>query len=133
MRSRYSAYATKHFAYVARTYLPQASQLKDGLPATEKAVTENDIAQASEDTRWCKLAVLSAFEHGNNGEVEFIAYYQHKNQFAAMHELSSFTKHDQKWFYAHGTVQPLTGIIKQGRNDLCLCGSGLKFKRCCQR
>ena len=26
---------------------------------------------------------------------------------------------------------PIKGIAKIGRNDKCLCGSGLKFKRCC--
>lgn len=30
-----------------------------------------------------------------------------------------------------GTLKPQ--VPKQGRNELCLCGSGLKHKRCCGR
>ena len=36
---------------------------------------------------------------------------------------------------SHGKVfphvtQPITGTLHTGRNDLCLCGSGKKFKHC---
>jgi SWIM/SEC-C metal-binding protein len=29
--------------------------------------------------------------------------------------------------------QPVVAVPKIGRNDPCLCGSGRKFKKCCER
>lgn len=28
-------------------------------------------------------------------------------------------------------IQPNPGFVKLGRNELCICGSGIKFKKCC--
>lgn len=43
-----------------------------------------------------------------------------------LHERSRFLKIDDCWFYIDG-VQP-----KVGRNDPCPCGSGRKYKKCCE-
>ncbi|MFT6267889.1 MAG: SEC-C motif-containing protein [Alphaproteobacteria bacterium] len=142
MRSRYSAYATKSFAYVALSYAAnhtadnsKSTAAKMNAPVKTKKqmpISVSDIQSSSENTLWCKLEVLSAFELDDMGEVEFIAYYKIDSEFFAMHELSRFSKIDGKWFYEDGDMLHKSGALKLGRNDHCLCGSGKKFKRCCQ-
>jgi SEC-C motif-containing protein len=147
MRSRYSAYATKNFVYVALSYainhvpapavdinLPDIEVQNSAVATIKRPVTisGSDIESSSEGTLWCKLDVLSAFELEGKGEVEFVAYYKIKGQFFAMHERSRFTNIDGKWFYEDGDMLHKTRSLKLGRNDYCICGSGKKFKRCCQ-
>ncbi|WP_411751462.1 SEC-C metal-binding domain-containing protein, partial [Serratia sp. (in: enterobacteria)] len=44
---------------------------------------------------------------------------------SAMHERSRFLRLEQRWYYIDGTKpQP-------GRNAICPCGSGKKYKKCC--
>jgi SEC-C motif-containing protein len=65
--------------------------------------------------------------------VEFIAYYRPKNdnnQRLSLHELSSFRQDDGRWYYVDG-ITPTQKPKKTGRNDACPCGSGKKFKKCC--
>lgn len=130
MRSRYSAYACGNYAYIANTYAISHSGY-NGAHQQNKQISENEIAQSSEGTKWCKLDVLSAYEQKQKGEVEFIAYYQREGKFYAMHELSRFIRSDSQWFYVDGDAMDKSGHVKLGRNDECLCGSGKKFKRCC--
>ena len=143
MRSRYSAYATKHYAYIVNTQAPmntkasavtldntcQSSNSPE--PGNARALTVLDVERASENTLWCKLEVLSTFEHEGRGEVEFIAYHKTGKEFFAMHELSRFSIAHGKWLYENGDMLHKSGIVKPGRNDSCLCGSGKKFKQCC--
>lgn len=143
MRSRYSAYATQHYDYVANTYadneLTKTNNVKtcsagsvSGTSEPHKnRVTATDIKSTSKDTIWCKLNVLSAFETSQKGEVEFIAYYQVEGRFFAMHELSRFSRINQKWLYKDGDALSKSGPVIQGRNERCLCGSGKKNKHCC--
>lgn len=134
MRSRYSAYASKNYQYVANTYATyeQSHGLFEGLQQSQTAVSVADIKASSEHNSWCKLDVLSSLSMGLQAEVEFIAYYQLDKQFYAMHERSRFVKADGKWLYVDGQMLDKTGSVQMGRNDSCLCGSGKKFKRCCQ-
>ncbi|MDH3771994.1 MAG: SEC-C metal-binding domain-containing protein, partial [Nitrospirota bacterium] len=50
-------------------------------------------------------------------------------------ELSLFRKQDGKWYFVDAsdpTKQPVVrSEPKVGRNDLCPCGSGKKYKKCC--
>ena len=121
MRSRYSAYVVKAYDYILSTYALSA----------QKNIALVDIVDASKNTKWLQLKVMSAFTQDAIGEVEFIAYYQLDKIFYAMHELSRFIKEDQQWYYVNGDMLGKSGLIKLGRNDNCLCGSGKKYKRCC--
>jgi SEC-C motif-containing protein len=136
MRSRYSAYATKHYTYVANTYAANASGGNSvNLKSSETSISTQDIKSASDNTTWCKLDVLSTWKEKEEGEVEFIAYYKNSDskdgQFLAMHELSRFVRINNAWFYLDGDMLAGSGPVKLGRNDTCLCGSGKKYKRCC--
>lgn len=134
MRSRYSAYATSHFEYIANTYASkeQSEHIIGKCESNSGAVSVTDIKKSSLHTKWCKLEIVNSHEEDSRGEVEFVAYYQHNKQFYAMHERSRFIKVQSKWLYVDGQMLSKTGSLKIGRNDNCLCGSGKKFKRCCQ-
>ena len=121
MRSRFSAYVKKAYAYIVNTYTV----------ASKQNLTVANIAEASKDTTWIKLEVMSAYEQDEHGEVEFIAFYKVGHRFYAMHELSRFIKEDKRWRYVNGDMLGKTGNINLGRNDTCLCGSGKKYKHCC--
>jgi SEC-C motif-containing protein len=130
MRSRYSAYVSNHYTYIFDTYTK----------AQRKNLTVADIAASADSNHWLKLEVLSAFEDSNKGEVEFIAFYELRQNeleqtaqktFYAMHERSRFVKEDGAWRYADGDMLLQTGKVNLTRNQTCLCGSKLKFKKCC--
>lgn len=123
MRSRYSAYAMGRYDYVLATY---ADEYKQGL-------TETKLAESDKGTKWLSLEVLSAKTSGNKATVEFTATSLLEKRFYIMHEISQFTFRDGQWSYTTGDIQPTSGEIKLGRNDLCPCKSGKKVKRCCKK
>ena len=82
LRSRFSAYATNNFQYIADTYATaeQSAILLNNTPKTLGASAE-EIKRSSENTKWCKLEIKNTSENTNSGIVEFIAYYQTNYQF----------------------------------------------------
>ena len=121
MRSRYSAYAHKEYQYLVETYAK----------ATRAKVNIGHLSAGEDATKWLKLEVLNATENGDKGEVEFIAYYQINKNFYAMHERSRFVQEAGFWRYLDGDMLNNTGKINITRNQSCLCGSNIKFKKCC--
>ncbi|MBG5918446.1 YchJ family protein [Providencia stuartii] len=119
MRSRYSAYVTHNADYLIATWHPdcQAEQWRE------------ELQQSFSQTKWISLRVISSSyaKNSDEGYVEFSTCFidekaDHKQ---LIHERSRFLRIDKRWYYIDG-VTP-----KTGRNDLCPCGSGKKFKKCC--
>ena len=121
MRSRYSAYVTKDFPYILKTY---AQQQRENLSISE-------LSQDADSTTWLKLVVEGAESTSDKNTVTFSAFYRLGGQFYKLHECSSFVLEDGKWRYTSGEMFSDSGHIKTQRNMPCICGSGLKFKRCC--
>lgn len=119
MRSRYSAYVKKEADYLVKTWHPdcKAQEWRDG------------IIQSFTNTVWHGLTVIAqtAGSHDDEAFVEFIARFTDPNnvQISAMHERSRFLRIKEHWYYIDG-VRPSVG-----RNDICPCGSGKKYKKCC--
>lgn len=115
MRSRYSAFVKGEAEYLLATSLSrhhapdELEQLKGQMGQVE----------------WLKLDVLEAQENS----VEFKAYYRDKEGLHLLHERSRFVYQDDQWFYDEGTLYN----SKIERNELCPCGSGKKYKKCCGR
>ena len=121
MRSRFTAYCQHNYDYIYKTYTKQKRE----------QLTVREITEAAKDTTWLRLTVLSSFEIGSEGEVEFYAHYKIKSDFYIMHEHSFFIVEDDSWRYLKGDMMQKTGKLKVSRNQSCVCGSGLKLKRCC--
>jgi SEC-C motif-containing protein len=123
MRSRFTAYAKQNSEYL--------------LASWDASKRPQNIDFSKEIAHWFRLEILNVKKggiHDDKGLVEFKAYYRLNEEEYVMHELSRFKKSASRWFYLDGTVKSLAKVnqIHQlGKNALCNCGSGKKFKRCC--
>jgi SEC-C motif-containing protein len=117
MRSRYTAYTVGNGAYLVATTVAQ-KRFDEDVPLIE---------EFAEKTEWLGLAVIRSHENGDEGEVEFKAYYRENGGIGIHHELSRFVKVEGRWYYDEGRLFE----TKIGRNDPCPCGSGKKYKKCC--
>lgn len=115
MRSRYTAYASANIDYIEKTMCDKAAV---GFNAEQ-------AKQWATHSEWLGLTVKQSSMDGDKGFVEFFARHTIGKQAQHIHELSEFHKIDEQWFYVDGE-QP-----KIQRNDLCPCGSGKKYKKCC--
>lgn len=127
MRSRYTAYTQANIDYIANTMRDPAA----------KDFNRDEAKQFAQTAKWLGLEVVTSHidqQDEDKGFVEFIATYQLNNQLTKMHEVSEFQRINQRWFYTDGKVASLCDSKPQqkvGRNDPCPCGSGKKFKKCC--
>jgi SEC-C motif domain protein len=127
MRSRYSAYVKQKIDYIAKTHSPKTKK---------KLSIENTTKWAKEST-WLGLEILSTTDGGENdttGIIEFIARYEQEGTEYSHHEVSTFAKDEDTWYYVDGKIRGETHVRetpKIGRNSPCPCGSGKKYKKCC--
>ncbi len=119
MRSRYSAYVTGNIDYLTATWHPDC----------QASLWRNELIAGQENTDWRDLQIITsaAGKSADEGFVEFIArYYDRQKQHSGfIHERSRFVRADNRWYYIDGIH------LRPGRNDLCPCGSGKKYKKCC--
>jgi len=129
MRSRYTAYSQRNVDYILETHDP----------ATRTDLDPAGTRDWANRTTWLELDVLATKDGGPNddrGEVEFKARFaDDKGNEQEHHELSTFVKHDGRWYFEDCKLvrpAPITrSEPKIGRNDPCPCGSGKKHKKCC--
>ena len=127
MRSRYSAHVMGDANYLMATL------------ATEQLAgyDRQEAERAFVNTKWLGLEIRRSLRGGEadqTGEVEFVARYRSKGQIVAHHELSYFTREGGRWVFSGCEMDPKAVTVRQkkiGRNQLCLCGSGRKYKKCC--
>ena len=121
MRSRYSAFVEKLGDYLLQTRHPSLRHLD----------SQQQLEESFNNTTWTGLTILSR-EQGsiddNDGYVSFMASYRDANTGNAtkdgtLTERSFFKKEGAQWYY-------LEADFNMGRNDICWCGSGKKFKKC---
>jgi SEC-C motif domain protein len=95
MRSRYTAYALGNYGeYLLATWLPESS----------KGLTAASLSEKSLD--WVKLEILNNQQNGDEGRVEFKAYYKTEDgELNILHEMSSFRRIDRHWYYVEGDVE----------------------------
>ncbi len=127
MRSRYTAFVKKNAQYIFDTHSEE----------TREETSLKELQDWAENSNWLGLEVVNVENGKKNdteGTVEFIAKYESKGREYRHHEVSTFKKTNNKWFFHDGEMIHDTFIRSQpklGRNDPCSCGSGKKFKKCC--
>ncbi|MCL2103847.1 MAG: YchJ family protein [Kiritimatiellaeota bacterium] len=130
MRARYCAYAMGTIEYLYKTAGPRVRKVFDA---------ENSKKWA-ESAKWSGIEILDTIGGGENdetGRVEFVAHYAMKEQEFNHHEMAEFAKVDGIWVFMDGKIFGTDPIRREqpkiGRNDLCPCGSGRKYKKCCRQ
>ena len=99
MRSRYSAYALGGYGdYLLDTWFP----------ATAKGLTVEALSLRS--FNWIELEVLNKSQKGDQGTVEFNAWF-HNDQGSkeVLHEKSVFQRVSGRWLYVGGEVDSAPG------------------------
>ncbi|WP_255187288.1 YchJ family protein [Methylomonas rapida] len=125
MRSRFTAYALRNVDYLLASW------------DTSKRPASIDFSK--ETAAWQTLQIIDCKKGGakdSKGIVEFKAYYSQDGESYFMHEISRFVKTNQRWLYLDGVIKAagkVASTANAGRNALCACGSGKKFKHCCGR
>ncbi len=134
MRSRYTAYVKVRPPYLRDTLAPES----------RGDFKESDVLEWAKQSEWLGLSIVKA--EGN--VVEFTAKYKTQGKVLEHHEVSTFRKEGNQWYFVDGESHvheegkghqhdqaPKAPVVraspKVGRNDPCTCGSGKKFKKCC--
>lgn len=130
MRSRYSAYAVKNIDYIDTTQVTVETEV----------FNKEEALKWADSSEWMGLEIKKT-QKGQatdaTGVVEFVAHYKDKASGTELHhhETSLFAKKDGEWKFKEGQIhgaQPVKRLEpKIGRNDVCSCGSGKKYKKCC--
>ena len=130
MRARYTSYVTGAVEFL-KTSSTSAAQAQCDLEASRAW---------SAAAEWHGLEIISTEKGGEQdatGVVEFRALYTANEKFCNHHEVSTFVKENGEWKFEDGDFVPEKPIVREqpkvGRNDLCPCGSGKKYKKCCGR
>ncbi len=129
MRSRYSAYACADVDYLYRT----------SSKAVQKEFDADNTKKWAESSEWTGLEVVNVEKGGerdDSGVLEFVAHYRVKGTMFNHHEIAEFTRGSEgQWVFEDGKILAPEPIRREepkvGRNDVCPCGSGKKFKKCC--
>lgn len=124
MRSRYDAYVKCDIDYLIETTLLEKRALYNVEGMKNWAL----------NSKWLKLEVIDTIKGGefdSNGIVEFRAYYLENENLKVHHEVSNFKNVNGIWFYVDGIIKE--DNLKIARNSLCPCGSGKKYKKCCEK
>ena len=128
MRSRYTAFTEANTEYLRKTHHPKTRSELD-IKETESWARKAD---------WFGLEIIKlngGGETDSQGTVEFKATYQLGDKKCVWHEISSFEKRHDSWFYREGRMPDIQQYRRSdpkiGRNDPCHCGSGKKYKKCC--
>ena len=121
MRSRYSAYATKHFSYVLATY---AKAQRNQLSLAELSVD-------ADSQKWVGLTIHEVDNSFSPASVKFTAKYIVGNELYDLSEYSRFCNEEGSIKYTDGDILSHQKVATLKRNDPCPCLSGKKYKRCC--
>ncbi len=130
MRARYSSYVTGDVEF-----------LKTSATEAGRAEFDEESSRAwSKAAEWHGLEIIKTEGGGpgdDRGVVEFRALYTANGEFCNHHEVSQFVREADGWKFTDGELVGETPIVREepkvGRNDLCPCGSGKKYKKCCGR
>lgn len=95
MRSRYTAYALGGYGeYLLSTWLAENTQ----------GLTAESLSEKTLD--WIKLEVINSSQKGDDGFVEFKAYYKDEVGLEkVLHEKSIFKRVERNWYYIEGEVK----------------------------
>jgi SEC-C motif-containing protein len=129
LRARYTAFTRGDVDYILTSHHSR----------TRKDVKREEIEDWSKNSDWLGLNIAEVeggAAHDQKGTIVFCAKYRADHQDHEHWEKSFFERENGVWYFLDaqgvqvGTYRRATP--KTGRNDPCPCGSGKKFKKCCE-
>lgn len=134
MRSRFTAYCIKDIDYLVQTWHP-SQRANNSFTDIAAFANQAHFVQLQVKQSSSQAPVLSKQPveqtHGASavGYVEFVARFIQSEKLHQLHEISRFVQEQGRWYYLDGELLPSTSQ-KIGRNDMCPCQSGKKYKQC---
>jgi len=120
MRARFSAYSIDNLDFIRQSW--------------HSSTCPAQVEPNEEGFLWSGLEIVdTSLDDDEQAEVEFIASYSLNGHEGKLHERSQFARENGQWRYLDGKLKKglPASVNKVGRNELCPCGSGKKYKRCC--
>ena len=114
MRSRFSGFGLGLTDYINQSWHPS---------------TRPQDLSLEPDSQWLKLDIVRSTETQVHFKAYFLDSESSPSGFSVLEEVSDFVFENDRRFYVSGDTQIVP--VKLERNDVCLCGSGKKFKKCC--
>lgn len=114
--------ATKAVQLMRARYTAHVLQLVDFIVATHHPSTKHEIDLAGllqwiKTTKWLQLEVKGGQKGGatdTNGKVRFLAHYEdQKGKKHTHHELSTFQKEGNQWYFVKGETPPAKFMLKK--------------------
>lgn len=129
IRARYTAHTIGAMDFILATHHP----------STRTAVDEAATARWARESQWLGLDIIDVEGGGtddNTARIEFMARYRDAaRRRHTHHERGVFEKYHGQWYFKDAEVPDVNQFKreapKQGRNEICACGSGKKYKKCC--
>lgn len=129
MRARYTAFATGAVDFLIDSHHT----------STRGKLKRKDLEDWSKNSVWQGLEILASQDGGseqNQGTVTFRARYTKLGKETVHEEHAKFEREDGAWRFVDGGPIPQAPVRREapkvGRNDPCPCGSGKKYKKCCE-
>ena len=128
MRSRYTAFCKVQLSHL----------VESAMPAQQSKLDRDGLLRWASESEWLGLEIHDTeqgMESDDIGYVHFTARFKRDGQEQEHTEKSCFRRIDGQWYYDDGMPTPVETIVRKaakvGRNDPCPCGSGKKYKKCC--
>lgn len=129
MRARYTAHTLGNMDFILATHHP----------STRTDIDQAATARWARESEWLGLTILEVEGGGpedDKARIEFKARYRDgARRRHVHHERGVFERYHNQWYFKDAEVPEVDQFRrdnpKQGRNETCACGSGLKYKKCC--
>ena len=118
LRARYTAYVLGKDDFLLRSW---------------DYATRPAAIDLSAPIRWLQLLIAEAQPvngQSRSAEIRYTALFIEQKRLVELTERATFVRRAGLWYYADGTANAQT--FKLAAQTPCPCGSGRKFKRCCQ-
>ncbi|MGK5089519.1 YchJ family metal-binding protein [Bdellovibrionota bacterium FG-2] len=128
LRARYTAFTLQEVDFIIDSHHSK----------TKKDLKREEVEDWAKNSKWLGLRIVQTDKgtaQDTEGSVTFCAQFEADGKQEDHWEHALFEKEDGKWRFLD--ARPVhTGTYKReepkiGRNDLCPCKSGKKFKKCC--
>lgn len=127
LEARYQAFVDGNIDFILESHHPE----------TKGQIDRDSIEAWSKESKWKGLKIEDEKIEDDKTFITFAVKYEKNFETTTHREYAEFRKHEGRWNYFDSQFPKSTvnkrETEKTGRNEPCPCGSGKKFKKCCER